>query len=465
MGQIQSIEDLINMLIRRRLLIGAVAVFGMVITVLFVMSKADVFESTALIQVQSPTVSSADGTEAPRESSAQRLQAIQQRLTTRENMLAVIARHDLYAGLPLTDDQKVHLLRISLRFETVASAAAAGFGQAAEVSAILISAQSDTRAKAARVTNDFAQGILDAGAAGQINRAREALDFYREEANSLRAAIDAREAEIAAYQARNVGALPAQRESLRSELTGLETELRSLDQALVAARNERAAIERKATLRATDRRDLDSLSAEIETLGAQSAALEARRAEITSVVTEGQDVDRVLSDYQRGLTQLQTQFEAASRRSAEAETAARLQDRQQGETFSILERGIEADYPISGGRRKLAIVGAFGSLMLGVGLAFLLDQMRPVLRTRSHLERELDLRPIVAIPEMRASGRPLRQWFSKDIHTLSDLARHVPEMRARAAQSIGAGGAPSRVQLIGGGVAVILLVAVAAAMT
>jgi tyrosine-protein kinase Etk/Wzc len=465
MGQIQSIEDLINMLIRRRLLIGAVAVFGIVITVLFVMSKPDVFESTALIQVQTPTVSSGDAADLPRETSAQRLQAIQQRLTTRENMLAVIARHDLFAGLPLTDDQKVHLLRMSLRFETVASAATTNFGQAAEVSALLISAQSDTRAKAARVANDFAQGILDAGATGQIDRAREALDFYREEEQSLKAAIDAREAEISAYQTRNVAALPAQREQVRTELTGLETELRSLDQALVAARNARAAVERKPTLRATDRRQLDSLGAEIETLAAQSAALEARRAEIASIVMQAQDVDRVLAEYQRDLSQLQTQFEAVNRRSAEAETTARLQDRQQGETFTLLERGREPDYPISGGRRKLAIVGAFGSVMLGIGIAFLMDQLRPVLRTRSHLERELDLRPIVAIPEMRAKGRPFRQWFSRDIPALSDLARHVPDLRSRAAQTMGASGAPSRAQLIAGGTAVIVLVAIAATMT
>ena len=96
---------------------------------LYVMAKPDVFESTAVIQVQSPTVSNPEAGLGG--NSAQRLQAIQQQLTTRENMLAVIARHDLFAGTQLSDDQKVHLLRIALRFETVASAAASGFGEAA----------------------------------------------------------------------------------------------------------------------------------------------------------------------------------------------------------------------------------------------------------------------------------------------------------------------------------------------
>ena len=246
MGQIQSLDEFIGFLVRRRLLIGAVTVFGIFMTLLYVMSKPDVFSSTALIQVQSPTVANPDAaTTNQRDNSAQRLQAIQQRLTTREAMLAVIERHSLYQDLPLSDDQKVHLLRISLRFETVASAATSGFGAPNEVSALLISADAPTRAQAARVANDFAQGVLDAGANNQMNRAREALAFYREEQSKLKAQIDALSAEFAAYQSENRDAVPAQRDLLRTELTAVETELRSLDQALVAARNERDVIERK----------------------------------------------------------------------------------------------------------------------------------------------------------------------------------------------------------------------------
>lgn len=407
MGQIQSIEEFIGLLIRRRLLIGAVTVFGIVMTLLYVMAKPDVFESTAVIQVQSPTVAGSDS-DAVRENSAQRLQAIQQQLTTRENMLAVIERHQLYAAAPLTDDQKVHLLRISLRFETVASAAAAGFGQPSEVSALLISAQADNRAQAVRIANDFAQGILDAGANTQIERAREALGFYSEEKARLKAQIDALGARFSAFQAQNREALPAQRDLMSSELTGLETELRTLDQSLVGARNERAVIAAKTNLRVTDRRQLDSLAAQIDTLAAQGKALETRRAEILTTFAKAQDTDLAIVEYQRNLAQLQAQYDVVTRRSADAETDAKLQDRQQGETFTLLERAVEPDYPISGGRRKLAMVGAMGSLFLGILVALILDHIRPVLRTRGQLERELDLRPIVAIPEIKKPRRFLR---------------------------------------------------------
>jgi uncharacterized protein involved in exopolysaccharide biosynthesis len=450
------------MLLRRRLLIGAVAVFGIVMTLLYVMAKPDVFESTAVIQVQSPTVTSTDAAaNTPRENSAQRLQAIQQLLTTRENMLAVIARHGLYADLPLTDDRKVLLLRSSLRFETVASAAAANFGQPAEVSALLISAQADTRAKAARVANDFAQGILDAGATGQMQRAREALSFFQEEETRLKAQLAALDTEFADYQSQNRDALPAQRELLRAELTSIETELRTLDQSLVAARNDRAVIERKATLRATDRRQLETLTASIETLSVQGTALEARRAEILATLTKAQEVDRNIEEYQRTQTQLQNLLEVATQRSADARTDATLQDRQQGESFTLLERAGEPDYPISGGRRKLAMVGAVGSLFLGVLVAFILDHLHPVLRTRSQLERELDLQPIVTIPEIKSAGRSMPRWMGQRVAHLPDMGR-----AAKGTAQAGAIAPPlSQMQTLLGGLAVLVLLAMAAALT
>lgn len=412
MGQIQSIDELIGLLIRRRLLIGAITVFGIVLTLLYVISKPDVFEATAVIQVQSPTVSDprAEGTRETSQS-AQRLQTIEQRLTTRENMLAVIERHKLFEGSALSDDEKVHLLRMSLRFETVASAASANYGAPTRVSALLIYAQADTREKAARVANDFAQGILDASVEGQSGRTREAAAFYKEEVKRLSAEIDAIEAERATFVSANSDALPAQRDLRQTELIALNSDLRDLDQALVIARNELSVLDKKSTKRATDRRQMQTLTAQIETLSAQRDALVDRRAAIQNALVRTPQVDRTLADFERSLDQLQSQYEVSSRRAAEAETSQKLEDRQQGETFTMLERAIEPEYPISGGRRKLAAAGAIVSLFAAICAAFVMDLLNPALRTRAQLERQLDLRAVVAIPEIRHIGKRKRRGF------------------------------------------------------
>ena len=53
------------------------------------------------------------------------------------------------------------------------------------------------------------------------------------------------------------------------------------------------------------------------------------------------------------------------------------------------------------------MAGGVASVIAAVALAFLLDLLSPVLRTSRHVERELDIRPVVIIPEMK---RPRRGW-------------------------------------------------------
>jgi adenine deaminase len=91
MGHIQSIEELLGFLLRRRWLILAVALVGTLLSAVYAKTRPDIYETAAVIQVQSAAV---QGTEAQRTSAAAvTLQGIEQRLTTRENLAAVIERH------------------------------------------------------------------------------------------------------------------------------------------------------------------------------------------------------------------------------------------------------------------------------------------------------------------------------------------------------------------------------------
>ena len=91
MGQIQSIEELIGLILRRRWLIIALTLVGMVVAAVYAKSRPDVFETAAVIQIQSPAVADAAGAAVPLAGgAAQILQTIEQRLTTRENLVAMI---------------------------------------------------------------------------------------------------------------------------------------------------------------------------------------------------------------------------------------------------------------------------------------------------------------------------------------------------------------------------------------
>ncbi len=409
MGQIQSLEELIGLVLRRRWLIIGITVLGMIAAVIYAKSRPDVFETAAVIQIQSPALANSTDAAAPLAGgAAQVLQTIEQRLTTRENLVAMIDRHGLFADLPnKSTDDKVLLLRQAVTFQAVDSAAGQSFGQARSISAILVYAKLGSAELAARVANDFAQGILDQSAAGQRERASEGVNFFKEEEARIWKDVTALEAEIAAYKAANADALPTLREQRRDELADFDDDLRQVDQDRVALAGQRAVIERKQNLRETDRRQLEDIAAQTNVLDAQIAAISARRDAIQTALAATPEVERVLNGLERRLTQIQEQYDVVTQRMAEAQTTQRLAERQQAERFTLLERAITPDYPLGNGGKKIAMAGSVVSLIGALMVAFLLDLAKPVVRTAAQMQRQLDLQPVICIPEMRAPKGPV----------------------------------------------------------
>lgn len=399
MGPIQSLEDLIGMILRRRWLITLVIVLGTGLAAWYAKTRPDVYESAAVLQVQMPIVAEGAATSAA-DGALQTLQTIEQRLTTRDMLLALIARHNLFADSPaMSAEDKVTAMRASVRFESVSNATGGG------LSAIIIAAQSASAEKAARVANDLAQSVLDMGAEGKQAVADASSTFFKEEEARIWQEITALEARIAAYREENRAALPGAREARQDELTLLATNIRELNQELAAVSAQEAAIRAQPTQRATDRRQLEGITQRIAVLSAQLDPLVARKATLDASLGDVAEVDRVLSAYERQLGQLQGQYSVVSTRLAEAETTQRLSNRQQTERFSLLEPAIQPDYPVGSGGKKIAIAGAIGSAVMAVILAFMLDLLRPAIRTSQQMERELNLRPIVAIPDLPKKAR------------------------------------------------------------
>jgi len=401
MGQIQNLEDLLNFLRRRLWLIVSIAVIGILVSAIYAKSRPDSYEAAAVIEVRGAQVADNAAT-----GSAQVLQSIEQRLTTRENLQAVIDRHGLYADLPgLAPDGRLALLRRNITFDSIASAGNSPYGASAQISAIIITARDGDPELAARIANDFAQGVLDMSATNKQTRTRDTLDFYREEETRISGLIAGVESEIAAYKNEQGTALPAIADTQRDEIVGLDSDIRDLDQRLVALLEEQRQLAAKGTLRATEQRRLQDIDGEVAVLTEQKSALVARRENLIASLAEMPEVERALAGYQRQLDQLQGSLDLVSAKLAEAETEAKLATRQQGERFALLDRAITPENPVGAGGKKLFMAGSFVSLLGGIGLAFLLDLLKPIVRTSTQLERQLGLRPIVSIPELNLPTR------------------------------------------------------------
>lgn len=410
MGNIQTLADVLAMIRRRMLPMLAVVLLGSVLTLLVVLRMPHVYETAAVLQVELPRVAADTATGDAVSRSSQRLQLLEQELTSRDSMVAMIETHGLFADQPaLTQTEKVVALRRSIRIETV-RAGQNVFGVEQPVSAMRIIVQVGDRQKAADVANDLAARVLDLTAQRQSERARETLEFYEAEEQRLGLAIAALEAEITAFKNANVDALPDAMQARREELGRLDATLRDLDLQLLDLTQELAGLTSRGTPRIIEQRQIAVLEAQIAGLQTQRQAAVTRRAEVDAAVNRAPMVETQLGTFARRLQQVQDQYSVITRRRAEAETTLRLDSERQTERFDLLEAALPPDYPLASGRRKIMVFGVFGSVMLALGLALMMELRNPVLRSARQMERALDLRPVIALPTLstpqsRRSGR------------------------------------------------------------
>lgn len=405
MGNIYSLADVIALLRRRFLPIVAIVLLGSVLTLMTALRQPHVYESYAVLQVELPRISAQAAASEAVSRSSQRLQLLQQELTSRDSMLQLIAEHGLFADLPaLTTIERVRLLQSSIRIDTIRSGQAT-FGVEQPIAALVIVVQLGSPGKAAEVANDLAQRVLATTDRRQSERVQETLDFYAGQDARLSRDIAELEAQVTTFKSANIDSLPEGLQARHEEISRLDETQRDLERQILAIEQELAVLNaRPGSLRAIELRQMETLRNQITSLRAQQGVLQSRRVAIETAINRAPTVETQLGTYSRRLQQLQDQYSVINRQRAEAETSQRLDNERQTERFQLLEAALPPDYAMASSRRKTMIFGVFGSLMLGLGLAFGLELLNPVLRSARQVERGLGLRPFIAIPDLSGPG-------------------------------------------------------------
>ena len=395
MGPIQNFQDILGMLRRRLFVMAPVFMAGIAISLVYALSLPRAYEATAVIQIDSLLASGEARTDPA--AAAQRLQLIQQRMFTRENLTEVAETYNLFADAPqLSPTERIGILRQAVKIDNVTTTNA--FGASLGVSALIVTAQMGEPVQAAQVANDFAERVVALNTTSQAARTRETLDFYQQEEARLTSEMTAIEADLTAYKNANLEALPTGQENRRSELTRLDELLRETDQRLLELTRERNVLEGERPIRAVSQRQIEVLNGQISVQEEQKARLEARRLAIESAMARAPGVEMVLSTYERRLEQVSDQLSVVTRRRAEAETTQRLEATDQAERFVILENALPPEYPMRSARRKIMAAGTMASVGIALILALVLELLNPVLRTPAHFERTVGLVPVVSIP-------------------------------------------------------------------
>lgn len=401
-----NLVDLISMIRRRLPVILLLTALGGLISYLVAVRQPHLYEAAAVLQVDLPRISAEVGQSTLVSRSAQRLQLLEQELLSREGMLALAAKHRLFDDEPdLSETQKVVALRSAIRIETV-RAGRDPFGGEQPVSAMLIVVRIGDGVVAAAIANELADKVLELTVERQSAQVRETLGFYENEDKRLGMAIAALESEIASYKNANIDALPEGTQSRRDEVSRVEDILQQLDSQLSILRQDLSMLTARGSPRVIEQRQIAALETQIATLMQQRDEASARRALVEEAVRRAPTVEIQLGTFARRLTQLQDQYSVITRRRAEAETSERLDSERQTERFALLEAALPPDYPLGSGRRKTLILGLGMSVVLSMVLAFLLELRNPVLRSARSLERQLDLKPVIALPVLRpVTGR------------------------------------------------------------
>jgi uncharacterized protein involved in exopolysaccharide biosynthesis len=154
----------------------------------------------------------------------------------------------------------------------------------------------------------------------------------------------------------------------------------------------------------------DRIAAQIAQTRARQRALDEERQRLEAALIRNPEVEASLHALERELEQLRERYADVTRRRAEARTGARLEANRQSERFEILEPALVPDDPVGPDRKKIVVFGAAASGGLAFGAMFLLEMLRPSMRTSAQMVRQLEIRPVAAIPYVAAPGEAARRF-------------------------------------------------------
>jgi uncharacterized protein involved in exopolysaccharide biosynthesis len=149
---------------------------------------------------------------------------------------------------------------------------------------------------------------------------------------------------------------------------------------------------------AAAQRRLQEARKEVEVLRARLADVDRRigafQARVEAAPRREQEMLSLTRDYQK-MSENYTQLLS---RKLDAETAARLEQRSKGQQFRMIDPAYLPVQPSFPDRQLFAIAGALAGLMLGIGLAVVVDYLDPTLKEADEAAAALHLPVLAVVP-------------------------------------------------------------------
>lgn len=195
----------------------------------------ETYTTSARLLVEAPQIPNNMVASTVQTSAVEQLDIIEQRLTTRANLIDMANRFNVFENIrEMEPDNVVQAMRNATQIRLTS-----GGRNGDRATLMIISFESRFPRVAANVVNEYVTLVLDENAKFRVGRAENTLEFFQQEVARLDDDLDRQSAEIARFKSENANALPQDQASRLGRQSLLQERLGRLESDLATGKKER----------------------------------------------------------------------------------------------------------------------------------------------------------------------------------------------------------------------------------
>ncbi|MFQ5622461.1 MAG: GumC family protein [Paracoccaceae bacterium] len=198
--------------------------------------------------------------------------------------------------------------------------------------------------------------------------------------------------------------------STHPSIISLESQIKALEKVvsqeiLDAAKNPQASA-------LPGNQSLVNLKTQLDLILNQKEFVNAQIIDLKKSIDDTPRVEVELNNLNREYANLQNQYNANRSSSAQAATGERIELRQKGQRFEVVEQATPPEAPESPNRIAIAVGGSFGGFGLGIAIVMLLEFLNSSVRRPAELISKLNIQPLATIPYIVTRRERSRKRFA-----------------------------------------------------
>ncbi|OIQ99972.1 cryptic autophosphorylating protein tyrosine kinase Etk [mine drainage metagenome] len=240
-----TLSDYLSIMRRRAPYLIGIFVVALVIAIVVAFIIPPTYRAAGTIMVESQQVPDGVVPTSIRSSLDQRINVIKQRVMTRDGLLQIINKYNLFRDSASTQSttELIEKMRNRVVVETLSSDDAHTNQQGLPTIAFTISFEDQHPDVALHVTSDLVNLFLDWNIKLRTEGAAETTQFLSDESNKLKAEVDRLEEKISAYKKHNSDNLPEQLNLRETMLARAENDLYAVDRDIRSGNEELRSLE------------------------------------------------------------------------------------------------------------------------------------------------------------------------------------------------------------------------------